>query len=180
MKKDNEIKKFHIYSFIFVSILGTLSHFLFQFSNNNFIIGAFVPVNESVWEHLKLIFFPMIISSAIGYFTLKNKPDNYICSRVKGILIAMCFIVVFFYTYSGIIGKSIAIIDILSFYVGVFLGEYISYQNIIIQKECNKKKAMYIVIILFICFVLFTYFPLKLGIFEDPVTSSYGIVLEEK
>ena len=59
--------KYHIFSILLISILGTLLHFTFHCSNSNLLIGAFSAVNESTWEHLKLLFFPTLISLIFGY-----------------------------------------------------------------------------------------------------------------
>ena len=59
MLKKNSILIFEIISSIFIMILGTLLHFTFKWSNNNVLVGTFSAINESTWEHLKLIFFPI-------------------------------------------------------------------------------------------------------------------------
>ena len=61
-----------IFSIIFTLVLGTILHFTYTWSNNNPFIGSFSAVNESTWEHLKLVFFPMLITVFIGYFYLEN------------------------------------------------------------------------------------------------------------
>ena len=64
----NKIKKIQIFSIIFTFILGTLLHFTYKLSGNNQLVGVFSAVNESTWEHLKLVFFPMLLTIIIGYF----------------------------------------------------------------------------------------------------------------
>lgn len=172
-KKD--IRKYHIISFIFVSILGTILHFLYDWSGENIIVGLFSAVNESIWEHLKLIFYPMLFSSIIGYFLFGKNIENYWCSRLKGILSAIIFVVIFFYTYSGILGKIIDTINILSFYIAVFVGEYISYKNMIKHKLCNINIVFYIITFIIFIFTLFTFATPKIGIFKDPMDNTYGI-----
>ena len=54
--------KLDIIGFVFVSVIGTLAHFVFEWSGNNTVVGLFCPINESPWEHLKLIFFPGTIT----------------------------------------------------------------------------------------------------------------------
>ena len=163
----NKIKNEQIFSVIITFILGTLLHFTYNFSGENKLIAIFSAINESVWEHLKLIYFPMLLMLIIGYFKIGKEIPNYICSKTIGIITAMVFIIIFFYTYTGILGKSIAIIDIASFYVAVILGEYISYSRIIKNIKCNNKTAILILISLLICFIIFTYYPPNLGIFEE-------------
>ena len=164
----NKIKNEQIFSVIIIFILGTLLHFTYNFSGENKLIAIFSAINESVWEHLKLIYFPMLLMLIIGYFKIGKEIPNYICSKTIGIITAMVFIIIFFYTYTGILGKSIAIIDIASFYVAVILGEYISYSLIIKNIKCNSKTAILILIFLLICFIIFTYYPPNLGIFKEP------------
>ena len=91
------ILKFEIISGILIMIFGTLLHFTFEWSNNNLLIGTFSAINESTWEHLKLLFFPMLITTIIGYFIKGKEIPNYLCSKVLGIIFSMCFIVIFFY-----------------------------------------------------------------------------------
>ncbi|MDD7025196.1 MAG: DUF6512 family protein, partial [Oscillospiraceae bacterium] len=57
----NKLKCYTITGILFVIITGTISHFVYEWSQNNFILGLFFPVNESTWEHMKLLFFPMLI-----------------------------------------------------------------------------------------------------------------------
>lgn len=81
-----------------------------------------------------------------------------------------------FYTYTGVIGTNFAILDIGSFFVGIFLGEYTAYKLIKKGVLCDNKLAM-ILIIIFSLFIIFTYKTPNLGIFKDPVNGSYGILL---
>lgn len=169
------IRNYQIFSVIFTFVLGTILHFTYQLSGENRFVAIFSAVNESVWEHLKLLFFPMLITTIIGYFYIGKRYGNFLCSKTLGILTAMAFTIIFFYTYTGIIGKNIAIIDISSFFIATILGEFLSYLLIINSFECNSKTAVIVLFVLFICFVIFTYFPPKLGIFKDPITGEYGI-----
>jgi len=169
-----KIKNYSIFSTIFVIVIGALLHFTFKWSNYNPLIGAFSAVNESVWEHLKILFFPMLLTTIIGYFYL-DKPDNYICNKTKGILLAFAFIIVFFYTYSGIIGTHYPIIDIISFIIAVIIGETYSYKNIKLNNTCNNKLAIITLLTLTISFIIFTFNTPHLGIFKDLSTNTYGI-----
>ncbi len=65
---SNKILKYQIFSAIFAIILGTLLHFAYEWSGNNAFVGSFSSINESTWEHLKLAFFPMLITAIIRLF----------------------------------------------------------------------------------------------------------------
>lgn len=171
-----KIKKYEIFSAIFVCILGTLLHFTYKIFGENQFVASFSAVNESVWEHLKLLYFPMLLTTIFGYFYIGKFSTNFICAKVLGIIAAIMFVIVFFYTYSGIIGKSIVFIDIASFFIAVIIGEYLAFKIMTGNFECNNIIAVITLIALFICFVLFTYIAPEIGLFKDPVTGEYGII----
>lgn len=175
MKDKKKILKFQIFSSIFTMILGTLLHFTFEWSGNNSFVAAFSAVNESTWEHLKLIFFPMILTTIMGYFYIGKNTSNFLCSKLIGIIAAISFTVIFFYTYTGILGTNFAFIDISIFFMAVLLGEYITYKLLLSDFSCNKILSFLLLTILLFCFVFFTYFPPKIGLFKDPVTNNFGI-----
>lgn len=176
MTNKSKIFKFKIFSIILVFIVGTLLHFTFDWSNENVFIGSFSAVNESTWEHLKLLFFPMLITTIIGYFYLGKSTPSFLCARVYAIVSSILFTVVFFYTYTGILGTNIAILNIASFYIATLIGEYISYRLMLSKFNCNTKKALILLSILLFLFVLFTYFPPKIMLFKDPISGTYGII----
>ena len=95
-------------------------------------------------------------------------------TKMIGIVTSLCFITSFFYTYTGILGKNFAIIDILSFVFAIILGEYISYKKIISNFKSNRILCILILLILFFCFIIFTYNPPKIQLFQDPLTGLYG------
>jgi hypothetical protein len=149
-------------------ILGTLLHFTFAWSNNNLFVGAFSAVNESTWEHLKLLFFPMLLTTIIGYFYTRPNVGNYLCAKVQGILVSISFVIIFFYTFTGIIGTNFAILDIASFFIAVILGECFSYKKIKSKSSCNNLIAVIILFVLCLCFIIFTFFPPHIGLFKAP------------
>lgn len=170
-----KIRNYQIFSVIFAFVVGTLLHFTYKLSGENPFVAIFSSINESVWEHLKLVYFPMLLTTIIGYFYFKHTVPNFVCSKAVGIIVSMAFLVIFFYTYTGILGTNIAAIDIISFFISVILGEFISYVLIINKFKCNNVIAIGILIIIFICFGIFTFFTPKLGLFRDPVTGKCGI-----
>ncbi len=172
----NKIRNYQIFSIIFTFILGTLLHFTYKLSGENVIVAAFSAINESVWEHLKLLYFPMLLTLIIGYFYIGKNVPNFLCSKTVGIITSMLFTIIFFYTYSGILGRNIAVIDITSFFVATILGEYVAYKLMKSTFKCNNNIAIFVLILIGICFIIFTYSTPKLGIFKDPITGKYGII----
>ena len=172
----DKIGNYQIFSVIFTSILGSILHFTYKLSDKNQFVAMFSAVNESVWEHLKLLYFPMLLTTIIGYFYVGKDLNNFLCSKAIGIIVSMIFLVIFFYTYSGVLGKNIPIIDISSFFIATILGEFISYMLIVNEFNCINTIAIIILLILLLFFIIFTYFTPKIGIFKDPLTDKYGII----
>lgn len=173
--ENHKILTFQIFSILFSFVLGTLLHFTYGWSGNNTIVASFSAVNESIWEHLKLVFFPMLIASMIGYLYLGREYKNYGTARAIGIITAITFITVFYYTYTGIIGNNYAILDIGSFFVAIILGEVESARIMQLPQWKNEILGITSMVLLLISFILFTYLPPKLNYFKDPVDGKYGI-----
>lgn len=175
MYNKKSIKIFQIVSAIFVAILGTILHFTYGWSNNNVFVSLFSAVNESTWEHLKLLFFPMLITIIIGYFYIGKDFPNFICAKTIGILSAISSTIILFYTYTGILGYNLATLNIILFYISVIIGEFIAYKLMLSNFICNKKIAILILLLLLFSFIFFTFNPPKIGLFLDPITNTYGI-----
>ena len=176
--KEDKLKNTQLIVILFSLILGTLLHFTYEWSGNNLFVGSFSAVNESIWEHLKLVFYPMLIAMIIEYFFIKKDVNNYIEAKTIGIFTAIFFIIVSFYTYSGIIGTSIIIIDILIFIISIILGEYVAYRLMKRDDESTVlTTSLSIIILLFLllCFIIFTYIPPEVNLFRDITTGMYGI-----
>lgn len=168
---NDRIKKIQLLVTICAIILGTILHFTYEMSQGNKIVGLFSAVNESVWEHLKLVFFPMFLFGIIEYFIIRKITNNYIEGKVIGISLSIIFIITFYYTYTGIIGKNFFILDILTFVFSIIIGEYIAYKIMIKPNKSTTLSiilSLIIIIILFISFVKFTYNAPNINIFKDP------------
>lgn len=163
-----QLKSYTIVGIVFVLILGSLSHFFYQWSNNNFFAGLFTPVNESIWEHMKLLFFPMLLYSLVMIPKLK---ENYPCIRSAygaGILVGTLLIPILFYTYTGILGYHMMILDIGTFVLSVIIAFYFVYMLTINCKTENFTLLLFTLIcILTICFIVFTYAPPGIQLFTD-------------
>ena len=163
--------KRNVIAFFIISIIGTLSHFVYEWTGKPYLIGLFFPVNESTWEHLKLLFFPSLIYFAVVYFTLKEKPKNYISATAISIIAGMLSIVVMFYTYQGVLGRNIDFLNILIYFLGVAVTIYIM-QRILKTQSFSSGTAniisLFFLLLTAILFVSFSFNPPSLGIFLPP------------
>ena len=161
--------------FIFSVALGSIFHFLYQWTGKNIIVASFSAVNESTFEHMKILFFPTFIFAVVESFFLKEI-KSFWSVKFVGVILATLLIPAFFYTLNGIFGTTPPWINILLFISSSFLG--FSFEYSYYKKDRERKGDFLGFIPLFLIallFVIFTYYPPKLPLFLDPVTNTYGI-----
>lgn len=154
-----------ILRYLFVVLFGAFLHFAYELSGENPIVGLFALVNESVWEHLKLLFFPMLVLTLWDLFTTQRNNLCFLPARTLGILAGLAFIVVVYYTVTGILGFQLAWLNILIYLLGVAFAFLVEKKT---SHKCNTisvEVAIAILIILIILFFIFTFAPPALGIF---------------
>lgn len=164
-----ELKNYIRWGTILVAFLGTIFHFVYKWLGENPIAGLFVPVNESTWEHMKLLFFPMLIFAAYS----KKLSDVYPClgsATALGTLVGTFLIPVLFYTYSGILGFNIQAIDISIFYISTAIAFYIIYKaTTSCSAEPHKRLLNFLIVAVFVSFIIFTIFPPDIAIFKSSI-----------
>lgn len=173
---NKKIKVITIIGFFIIAIFGTLLHFTYNLSNKNIVVGVFSAINESVFEHIKIIIVPIYIYGIIEYFLLKKNKLNFSLAVLIKIIFISFFVPTIYYTYSYFTKKSILLIDILTFYFSILISQIISYY-ILIKTKYSKLNSisLLVLIILLIAIVIFTFNPPKLEIFKDIITNTYGI-----
>ncbi len=175
MKHNKKIYIFFTIGLIFVIGFGALSHFFYEWSEYNEIIGILFPANESTWEHLKLAIFPTIIYFVIASFSFKN--TNYIFAFFITLLLPMILTPCIFYIYTFFTNKSILIVDIITFVVSVIIAWLCC---LFILKHNKNHKILDIIgavgiVTIVVCYLLFTSYPPNNFLFEDPITKSFGL-----
>lgn len=156
---------------IAASVLGCLFHFIYGWSGESPAAGLFFPVNESTWEHLKLIFFPILLLSIWEYVMLAKNCTNFICVKFVSTLIGMSLTVILFYTYTGVYGKNSEVMNILLYFISLCAAYYASYtmlrRNTLSGISCRFCYFGFLAVTLL--FALFTVFPPPIGLFAPPV-----------
>ena len=111
---------------LFTLIIGTLLHFTYEWSGENPFVALYSPVNESVWEHLKLLFFPVLLYTFFEIIVLYKTSGHFLTSRLLAVCIGMFFIASAFFTYTGLLGRDFLALDILIFIFSVLLTFFLS------------------------------------------------------
>ena len=159
-----------IVGIVFVTLAGAVLHSVYALSGKAFVVGLFCSVNESTWEHLKLLFFPYLLYGIAECLLLKR--ERIFFPKAAGAAAGMLFISAFFYTYTGVIGRNFAPLDIGSFIAGVFIAFFTDYKMInagrFASKALNLTGVLYF-IIMTVLFFVFTVNPPSIPLFESPV-----------
>jgi hypothetical protein len=161
-----------------IFLAGSLFHFLFDWSGGLAPVGVIAAVNESVWEHFKIAFWPALIYAVIEYPFLRRYTNNFFIAKAIGFYVMPLVIAAIFYAYTAIFGEEILAVDVLIFLVAIALGQFASYKILTLKQWprwlCWVGVAM--VILLAVAFGVFTFYPPHLGIFRDAVSGGYGII----
>ncbi|WP_252231663.1 DUF6512 family protein [Clostridium sp. ZBS15] len=171
-------KLYFLLSIPFIVLLATLFHYTYKLSNNSLLVGLFTPVNESIWEHLKLAVYPTIIWYIISYIIFNDiilDWKKWFCSCTISMIISSITIIIFYYTYTGALGIHSLVLDIFSLVLGVSIGQYIGfkvYANYDLSNNYLYSSLFFITIFLF---TLFTFIQPKIPLFIDSTTGEYGI-----
>lgn len=164
----DKLKKYTITGIIFTIIVGIFLHFSYELTGNNKIVGFISAVNESTWEHMKLVFFPILLYSCFMNNKLKNEYPCIAASLFSGILLGTCLIPIIFYTYSGILGFNLLALDIGTFIISVFASFYVIYKLTISCRTKNFQALLGLLVLVFaVCFIAFTYNPPAVGVFMN-------------
>lgn len=171
----SKIKKYEIWGAILTIIIGSLLHFVFDWSGGNKFVAIFGAVNESTWEHLKLAFWPAFFYMFFEYFAFGRKAKNFCLAQAVKLISTPLVIIFLFYGWSILFEDSL-IYDIATFVFAVVIGHLLSFRLMTKTKEHKEQVAAGLIItLLLIMFVTYTFCPPRIFLFHDPVGGGYGI-----
>ncbi len=172
----SSLAKWQVGGFVFTSVLGTLLHFLYDICGKSIILAPFSAVNESTWEHMKILFIPMLIFAFIENKFIGNRYPDLFSAKLLGILLGLILIPVLFYSYTGIIGKSIDFINISIFFLAAAVVYYV--ETLLIKNKAtlgiNPKIALIIIFLIFLTFAITTFIQPDIPLFVDSTTGKSG------
>lgn len=172
-----KVALWEVLGILFIVVVGSVLHFVFELSGFLPVAGLIGAVNESVWEHLKIGFWPAVFFALIEYPFLKSRA-NFWAAKAACAYVIPVTIIVLFYAYTGILGYNTLALDITVFIVAVIVGQIASYRLLVYRELSVSWKWIGIaaIAVLAVMFMVFTFYPPHMGLFKDPVTGGYGIV----
>lgn len=172
------LKKIKIVSIIGIFLLCFLFHFMYDWFPNG-LFAIIFPVNESIWEHMKLFYTATLVFGFVEYYLLYKyniKYNNFLITLfISSIDSIIVFLVLFLPIYYKI-GENM-IVTIIIMLISIIISQIISYYLL----KCKKdyKYVEYIALVLIItCYIIFgylTYNPIKNHLFFDTQEEKYGL-----
>jgi len=180
MKK--QIQLWEIGGFFFIGLIGAALHFTFELSNfSNMVVAFFSAVNESTWEHLKMVFWPGVVFSLIEYSYIRDQVNNFLVAKAVSLFVMPLVIAIGWYGYTPFTQRSVFQLDLLLFYIAVLIGQMVSYK--ILTRESLSKRATRLsaagLVVMLVAFSTFTFYPPEIFLFENfdlLDTGQYGIL----
>lgn len=160
-----------------IFLLGSLFHFLYKYGGKKKWMAIFSPVNESIWEHLKIAFYPALIFSIVQFFTFKEISINFFTTELVGIYCMIAFILVAEWIYPAMLKRNILILDLLVFFIAILISQLVSYYLPIINSSLVLSDLLVglIILIQIFIFAFCTFKTPRLPLFKDSVDGKYGI-----
>jgi hypothetical protein len=163
---------------VLITLVGSFLHFLFDLSGGLLPVALIAAVNESVWEHLKIGFWPAFVYALVEFRFIKKETKNFWLAKTIGISLIPILITVLFYGYTAILREDLFVLDITIFIVAIIVGQLVSYK-LLTGPEYSaipQLVPLVVLIVLVVAFSTLTYFPPHLPLFQDPISGGYGIV----
>jgi hypothetical protein len=172
------VRRWELTGAIFIILVGAALHFAFAWSGYWRPIAVVAPVNESVWEHLKLAFWPGLGFALVEYAVIGRRVNNYWVAKSAALFSMPALIAVLFYVYTAVAGDNVLAADIGVFMVSVAVGQWISCRILLARKAPALAGGLALValVIMVAAFSLLSYYPLRLPPFRDSLTGQYGIL----
>lgn len=172
------VARWQLGGFLFVCAAGTALHFLYQWSGESVAAAPFAAVNESVWEHMKLLFWPMLLWAGAERAVLGGYSRGFWPAKALGTLLGLALIPALYYTYTGALDVSVMWVDIAIFFVAAAAAFLAETRMLARDWRCRggaRASALVLLLLLSAAFVLCTFVPPRLPLFRDPVTGFYGL-----
>lgn len=172
------VARWQLGGFLFVCAAGTALHFLYQWSGESVAAAPFAAVNESVWEHMKLLFWPMLLWAGAERAVLGGYSRGFWPAKALGTLLGLALIPALYYTYTGALDVSVMWVDIAIFFVAAAAAFLAETRMLARDWRCRggaRASALVLLLLLSAAFVLCTFVPPRFPLFRDPVTGFYGL-----
>ena len=163
--------------FLWVAVIGTLSHYVYEWSGGSGAAAVLGAVNESVWEHMKLLVMPMLLFTAAQVWVLGEIYPNIPAVRTVSVIVGTLLIPVLYYTYTGALGVHVVWADISIFYISAGIAFWLDHRLVRTGHPTAvwlQSAGAAVLWALAFVIVLSTFSPPEFPLWQDPVTGMFG------
>jgi hypothetical protein len=155
---------------------GSAAHFLFDALGRWPPLGWLAPVNESLWEHIKMAFWPILIIDGPAGRRLPSIEHGVVCTALSASISAL-LIIPLFYGYTGVWGEHYLMADIAVFAISVSSGHWVAYRVALgpVPSTASVLAACALALSLGVALIVFTYAPPPMEVFRDSLTGKFGL-----
>ena len=191
MDLTGRVRRWNRGGFIILFFVGTLWHFLFNLSGHFPLVGAFAPVNESIWEHGKILLWPITLWWLLGMALIRpmraawpqgdvdveRRQARWLLGACTAALTALTVMIAGYYTYTGALGLHALWADILLFTISLGAGQAVGLR---VFARGTRRRSVRIwtatlLAVLLGLSVVFSFCTPRLPLFQCPVTLTYGL-----
>lgn len=178
MSQSKKLLWFSLAGVLFIFGLGAVMHFLYEWTGYQRWAAIIAPVNESVWEHTKMMVLPILLWGLVEFLVLKSPLKPWLSAKTLGLAVMYLVIIGLFYMYTGILGYDVMWVDILIALLAAAGAQGISYWVLSEEKSFGMYHLLLwaLLILMLVMYFSFTVNPPKLQLFEDPINHTFGIL----
>ena len=170
------LKKWKVISVIFIFLLSALFHFIYDWIPS-FFTSLFFPVNESIWEHNKIIVGSVLILAIIEKIYYKKRKNVIFAEAISSLVCMILVMLIFTPVYLYILKTNDnMIVTFAIFLIAIIVSQIVSYK--LLNKEYNSRLeelGIILFVIFFLINIIFTYYPPKVALFYDFTNKIYGL-----
>lgn len=161
-------------------IVGAVLHFTYDFLGELPLVGAVTPVNESIWEHSKMVLLPVILWWTL-YALFRGEKHQlrlgpWFFGALLALLTALAAMPLLFYFYTNAFGVELLWVDILILLAALAMGQLLGLHGYRHGNGIAPGVVLVLFALLLLLFILFTFFPPHIPLFQDGPSGGYGIL----
>ena len=161
-----------------VILLGNTLHFVYDWTGQARWAAFISAVNESTWEHMKLLFVPFFLFTMVQFIVFAEPLRSFFAAKAASILLGLLAIPVLFYSLGGMFGKTPDWVNIAIFFLADALLYLMSFRLLTrgaLRGGAWQLAGFLLLWALAFAFVFFTYRPIHLPLWQDPTNGLYGL-----
>lgn len=156
-------------------LVGSIFHYLYQISGKAPFVAFLAPINESVWEHTKMVVLPLILWWSLFYLNQKEQlsldADAWFSALLVSLLVSILSIPFLYYFYTEAFGVSLLWVDILILLLALALGQLLGLFVLRHPFGLDSKQAIGMILLILVFYCIATLHPPKYPMFQSKVES---------